>query len=334
MKTALSRAVLGSVAMAAMVAFAAGCAPAGEGDELGELDSTSADEARVESFVMYRLRHDTRRCVSPLCGGVWVSRVNRSTTLCADGTLARECYVAEVDYSALGLSADALEVFQNRASSGQALVRAKLRAKAFGSFGSLGELVVTEGWQALTDAAPTGPFYSARDNGRRCLRAPCANIDVTRVNYDLRMTIDAVKIDGIAGLSDSDIHNVYEQLGTPGVIVAGPVRSRTVSGSTERSISATQVYLRVSEGVRDAQFCDTSDQCVRTPYASAPSTTADCYCALCPTTVTNTSTAEANQASWQRVCSRWSSRCPVVRCAAPPAVACVAHACVTAPLGG
>jgi hypothetical protein len=327
----MARSIVALVAVV-MAAVSFGCAPAGEGDELGEFGAEAADEVRAESFVMYRLRHDTRRCVSPLCGGVWVSRVNRSSTLCADGSLARECYVAEVDYSALGLSAEALDAFSSRASAGQAIVRAKLRNKAFGTFGSLGSLVVTEGWQALTDAAPTGPFYSARDNGTRCLRAPCANIDVTRLNYDLRMTIHGVKLDGIAGLSDSDIHNVNEQLGDPGVIVAGPVRSRTVNGSTERSITATQVYLRVSEGVRDAQFCDTSAQCVRTPYGSAPTGTADCYCALCPTAVTNTSTAESNQAAWQRVCSRWSSRCPVVRCAAPPAVACVAHACVTAPL--
>jgi hypothetical protein len=311
-----------------------GCAPAGEGDELGEFASESTDEVRAESFVMYRLRQDTRRCVSPLCGGVWVSRVNRSSTQCADGSLARECYVAEVDYTALGLSADALDTFRGRAAGGHAIVRARLRGKTFGTFGTLGELVVTEGWRALTDAAPTGPFYAARDNGTRCLRAPCAHIDVSRLNYDLRMTIHTVSVSAIAGLSDSDVHDVYEQMGDPGVIVAGPVRSRTVDGTTERSINATQVYLRVSEGVRDAQYCDSSDQCTRTPYGAAPTGTADCYCPFCPTNVSNTSTAEANQAAWQRVCGRWSSRCPVARCAAPPPVACVAHACVNAPLGG
>jgi hypothetical protein len=327
----MTRSVLRWVAMA-MASVALGCAPAGEGDELGDLASAASDEVRAESFVLYRLRQDARRCVSPLCGGVWVSRVNRSTTLCADGRLANECYVAEVDYSALGLGAEALDEFRGRAAAGQAIVRAKLRAKSFGSFGSLGELVVTEGYRAVTEAAPTGPFYAARDNGTRCFRAPCPHIEVSRLNYDLRMTIDAVNISSIAGLSDSDVHDVFEQMGDRGVIIAGPVRSRTVGGSTERSITATQVYLRVSEGVRDAQFCDTSDQCVRTPYGAAPTNTDECYCALCPTTVLNTTTAESNQATWQRVCSRWSSRCPVARCAAPPPVACVAHACVNGPL--
>jgi len=320
-------------AVVALCAAMVGCAPDGAIDEFAEGDESGAvDEARADGSALYRLRHDNRRCVSPLCGGVWVSRVSRSTVRCADGTYANECYAAEVDYSALGLAEPALSEFSSRAASGQAIVRARLRAKTFGSFGSLGALVVTEGWQAMTDAAPVGPFYAAKDNGRVCVRAPCPRINVERLNYNWRTTIDRVSVSRIAGLSDSDVHNIYEQMGDVGVIVAGGIRTRTLSSGAERSIEATQVYLRVSPGVADAQYCDRSDECTLTPYGGAVTSAADCYCPLCPTTVSNISTADSNQRSWQRFCSRTSSSCPVVRCARPPEVACVNHACVIAPL--
>lgn len=323
--------VVGALMSAAVMA---GCAPEGAiGEELGdEFSEPAVDEARADSFVLFRMRRDMRRCVSPLCGGVWVSRVNRSTTRCADGTYAAECYAAEVDYTALGLSEDARDEFASSAVSGQAIVRARLRPKTFGSFGSLGELVVTEGWKAMTAAAPSGPFYLAKDNGRVCVRAPCPHIDVTRLNYASSATIHTVGVSRIAGLTDSDIHNVYEQMGDVGVIVAGGIRSRSLpSGDVERSIDATQVYLRVSAGVTEAQFCDRSDECTRTPYRAEVTSASECFCPLCPTTVVNVSSAEANQRSWQRFCSRTSSSCPVVRCARPPEVACVNHACVNAP---
>src|SRR5260370_23237107 len=42
----------------------------------------------------YSLRRDLRRCVSPLCGGYFVKRVNMSSTRCANGRFMSECYLA------------------------------------------------------------------------------------------------------------------------------------------------------------------------------------------------------------------------------------------------
>src|SRR6476660_7953961 len=36
---------------------------------------------------------DTRRCISPICGGYFVKRVNATKTPCADGIYRSECYV-------------------------------------------------------------------------------------------------------------------------------------------------------------------------------------------------------------------------------------------------
>ena len=89
-----------SVGTLAAVALAS-CAPV---DDLAAPESESTEEVRAAGAVYLRVRPDYRRCVSPLCGGSWVSRVNQRTTRCADGTWAAECYVAAIDWSATGLS--------------------------------------------------------------------------------------------------------------------------------------------------------------------------------------------------------------------------------------
>jgi len=73
---------------------AMGCgAPA---SELDGADEVSVDEARTTGEQYFSVRRDTRRCAAPLCGGFWLSRVGASSTLCADGRRAAECYVPDL----------------------------------------------------------------------------------------------------------------------------------------------------------------------------------------------------------------------------------------------
>ena len=46
------------------------------------------------------LHPDYRDCLYPLCGGWFVSPVDRATMRCADGTMQAQCYVLEVDWAA------------------------------------------------------------------------------------------------------------------------------------------------------------------------------------------------------------------------------------------
>ncbi|MBK8694231.1 MAG: hypothetical protein IPN17_18605 [Deltaproteobacteria bacterium] len=41
------------------------------------------------------------------------------------------------------------------------ILRGRIVAKAYGSFGNLGQLVVQEGWRAVADAATTATVYEA-----------------------------------------------------------------------------------------------------------------------------------------------------------------------------
>ena len=52
-------------------------------------ESEDAITGRPSNFGYFVVtRHDIRKCISPLCGGFFVKRVNQATTPCADGTQA------------------------------------------------------------------------------------------------------------------------------------------------------------------------------------------------------------------------------------------------------
>ena len=74
--------------------------------------SNGAGEARADSLsatsTYHQIHRDLRRCVFPLCGGYFVRRVNHRLTRCANGVYRAACYVAEADWSPLGLSDDEL----------------------------------------------------------------------------------------------------------------------------------------------------------------------------------------------------------------------------------
>lgn len=316
----------------------AGCAALpGDADIDGdELQGQAASEVvRTDVSLFYTVRPDARRCISPVCGGVWVRRVNYSTTRCADGRWRNECYAAQADFSALGLTDDALAAFREATLAGHAVVRGRLLAETYGTYGNLGRFVAQEGWQALTDAAPSGTFSRVHDNGIRCFAAPCFSQAQLRLNSTRESTLSALDVSGIAGLTDEQNGLLSAELGTDhGVIFAGPTRTVPNAGpaGSGRTLVATQAYLRVSAGVPDGSFCNAPSECTRTVYGTAPGSSAECYCPMCPSTIVDTVTAAASTRAFRRYCS--TDGCAVPRCAYPVPVTCVNHGCtVAAPVG-
>lgn len=299
----------------------AACAPLDE----DAIDDVAADEVRAGGPYV-RLRHDTRRCVSPVCGGFWVSRVNQRTLRCADGSTAAECYVAEVDYSGLGLPEGELAAVGDRA----VIYRGRIVSRTYGTFGNLGQLIVQEGWRAASDATSTDTVFATRNTERVCVRAPCPTYDANKLNGTTSHTLTGVDLSGVAGVSRADLRAGTDALATTsGLLVAGSVRSI----GQNRTLAASQFYLRLSTGVSDAVYCDTDAECTMTAYSHDVATRADCYCALCPSTALNVSSAERFARDHRRYCSTDPLRCPAVRCARPPTAACVNHACTaSAPL--
>src|SRR5688500_12601665 len=109
------------------VAFAGCGAPDDAVNDVVESDQIS-DEGKEDSLsstsTYYTVRQDLRRCIYPLCGGAWVKRANQDWTHCADGSWANECYVAEINLSALGLSP--VQAQETAALKGRLMLRGKL----------------------------------------------------------------------------------------------------------------------------------------------------------------------------------------------------------------
>lgn len=234
------RAALVAAAFAAL-AFSGGARPHLVRGDLKEASVANADAAESVSrspdtvsagSTFYRVRNDLRRCALPLCGGYFVSRVNASSTRCADGSFKRECYVAEIDWNG-----------QEEPEPARLLLRGSIVAKRYERFGNLGELRVSELWKSLGTNEPAGTFYRVRDRGVRCIAFPCPTHHEAKLNSSFSRNIARVNLEAV-GLGDNASVVNAAMTGPEGVIVTGqdvPVKG---PGGRSFELKATQVYVR------------------------------------------------------------------------------------------
>jgi hypothetical protein len=258
-------------AFASLGAFAcsAGDIDGSVGSEENAITSTGQDlRAAPPSYVT--LRRDLRRCASPLCGGFFVDAVNQDTLRCADGSRSAECYVADLDLSALGLSDEQQGTLQDEAASFLLLGQVRsIRTVA----GRLGELAVSEAWQGHPGVTPSGRFFRARNDGIVCITSPCLSFSAELLNRQA----PSVKLAGIdlSAVSD-DPSAAFEQLSaTDGLLLAG--RRTTVTGpaGSARGLLASEFYLPfVAQpaaqacGSRGLPQCDDGSFCSFPPEAN------------------------------------------------------------------
>jgi hypothetical protein len=192
----------------------------------------------------YNLRQDLRRCVSPLCGGYFVKRVNVSSTRCANGQLMSECYVAGIDWHG-----------QPETDIGHLLVRGNIVARRYGNFGNLGELRVSESWKSIGDRQPVGTFYLVRDRGVRCITFPCATHHEAKLNSSFSRNIAGVNLEG-AGVGENNAPVVNAAMtGPDGVIVTGRDVVVTGPGGSSFELKAMQVYVRKKPETNSRKPC-------------------------------------------------------------------------------
>jgi hypothetical protein len=192
----------------------------------------------------YTVRADLRRCVSPMCGGYFVKRVNLATTRCANGQYMAQCYVAEIDWNG-----------QPEIDAGKALLRGNVIAKTYGRFGNLGAIRVTESWQAVGDGQPAGTFYHVRDRGLRCITYPCPTHHEAKLNSTFSLNIAGVDLSGASlGTNNAPVAEAA-MTGPDAAIITGNNVSVTGPGGRLLELKATQVYFRDRKGVSNLKPC-------------------------------------------------------------------------------
>jgi hypothetical protein len=220
--------------------------PEAFGNDHGQpLESTAAAPDPLSSTsTFYTVRPDFRRCVSPMCGGYFVRRVNMPTTRCANGRYMKQCYVAEVVWNG-----------QAEVDAGKALLRGDVSAKVYERFGNLGAFLVTESWQAVGDSQPTGTFYRVRDRGLRCITHPCPTHREAKLNSTFSLNIAGVDLSG-AGVGSNNAAVVQAAMtGPDAAIITGNNVPVTGPGGRLLELKATQVYFRNRTSVSNAKPC-------------------------------------------------------------------------------
>jgi eight-cysteine-cluster-containing protein len=205
-------------------------------------------------YTYFEVWTDLRKCASPSCGGFFLHRLNRSTTVCHTGSAQVSCYVPELDWSQSNLS-DTLQsalldaATRDATSAGAvALVRGRFASKTYTGFGNLGRFIVTEAWVAENDAVSDGVFVKAHDNGVRCIQAPCPTVTEKALNTSRQANIHG--IDWTAGGFDDDMISKFQTEMTTrpgGVILAGDRYSFKENGQWAKGRTATAAYRMLQD---------------------------------------------------------------------------------------
>jgi hypothetical protein len=245
----MKTAILGAAALASLLLFpacAANTAPdPGMPNEEEPADLGKADGLNADNWTYYSARPDYRKCMWPMCGGVFVKRVNQPQTKCADGKWAKECYVAQLDWSELGLSEADQSAADSAARSGQAVLRGQL-GTFNGKSMSYSVFEVSEAWRAATENAPTGIFYRAQESGIVCITFPCPVLEATRLNRKVKPTATYAGVDlSPSGATQDQLDAGWKELSGNGLIVAASLEKVTGPAGAMDGLSASQFYTKI-----------------------------------------------------------------------------------------
>jgi hypothetical protein len=195
----------------------------------------------------FSVQPDLRLCPAPVCGGVFVSLLNKRLTTCPDGARRESCHASVVDWSRLALRPAAIAELEDAVLAGRGLVRGQLRAAGVGDEnGPLVVLTVTEGWVAATGRRPGGSFFQIADNGIVCVTSPCFSLHEGLLNAKAQRALSGLDL-AASGAAEKVIQAALGDVYAGSILVAG--RNRTVPNAGPAGdgveLVATQFYLRV-----------------------------------------------------------------------------------------
>jgi hypothetical protein len=200
--------------------------------------------AAVSSY--YLGRGDPRACPSPICGGVWVHLVNKNGTPCGSGHSLHECYAASVDVSRIRVSEELRTRLPGLVAAGLALARGTIVLGRIEGFPDLPILVASEVWLASSSPRPPeGPFRVLRDNGVRCVAAPCFSTHTARLNSGRHTNVSRVDL-MLVRTTRAERDHARERVAAGGLIASGRVVREPNAGPAGdgRAFVATQFYVR------------------------------------------------------------------------------------------
>jgi len=220
-----------------LLSAVAGCASYAGPDEISQA-ATTEDEVAGTGDAYFEIARDVRKCAAPYCGGWYLSQLNHKVTTCHDGRAAAECYTPVLDWTFSNLpqteQAKLLAACDEAAGSSDvyAVVRGQFaRTNTTTPQPQLGQFVIKGAWILEGDSHSAGEFVRLRDNGLRCLVAPCPSLTEDKLNTSKSSDISAIDYTP-AGLTSEQIVECNEATFTPaGLLVAGVGYTFTENGT-------------------------------------------------------------------------------------------------------
>ena len=170
-----------------------------------------------------------------MCGGWFLKRVNRTRTRCLDGVLRSRCYVASIRGTA------------QAPTNGVFLARGRLTAAKLSGFPGYAMLEVSQVWSPGSGAAiEPDVVYRVRDNGVRCITAPCFSFDAQLVERAPVTRLSDVDLSR-ARLTPNERRRATNALSTVGLLVSGRIVAVPEAGpaGTGRTLVASEVWFEV-----------------------------------------------------------------------------------------
>ncbi len=273
-------------------------------------------------YAYVRVQRDFRKCVSPFCGGFFISALNKRALRCIDGSESESCYVAEIDWSKTSLSTSQIDELEKATSTGRVIVIGQIRPFIKVNdikSDTLGVLAAGRAWLAATDAEPKGHFFRVKDLGIRCVTTPCFSMRAYLLNIFKSVEISDLDLSGVKA-QDEHFKEAWEALADGRLLVAGKL-SRSIMDKQGRMLTASQFYLPV-----DPLECKIDDDCTVSVYTAPVKGPEDCYCQTCPVPI-SVKEAMINEKQWKAYCEDVRLTCPQYLCVMPRPVGCVNNRC-------
>jgi hypothetical protein len=202
------------------------CASSEPGDELADESAADGEDGKGDAagaFTFLNVIADTRACSlnsGPDCGrGFFVSRANRTTTPCGFTAPQSNCKVYEIDWSHTAMPPSVAKSYEDGLRSGKPLLVRGDLVPAPDDSGV--HLSVTEIWIASQPEWVDGVFTLVKDNGIRCITAPCPSLTERKLNSNLSAQITGVDFEA-SGASQELIDIAQNAMfGGEGVVVVG-----------------------------------------------------------------------------------------------------------------
>ncbi len=199
----------------------------------------------------YLARADTRRCAFPMCGGIFVSAVNQTTTRCPQGTDEAECYISDVDFSMFEGPSDGESTVLDSMGLEFETTPVVLQGTMYPSILGFGTFRVQMAWIAKNALPITGSFYGTRFNGVVCVVAPCPSYDQELLNRGNVASFHGFDFTAVPPHGEDSTFTGPALYSPYGLIVAGEnfIDDEAGPGGPGTFLKASQVFIPVMSPV-------------------------------------------------------------------------------------